>query len=51
MVLIGGLEEWVAIQWKKSMCMRKRDDQKFVIGCRTLDNNQHPIWLLPESRI
>jgi hypothetical protein len=29
MVLIGGAEEWAAIQWEKSVWLRKRGDEKF----------------------
>jgi hypothetical protein len=27
-VLIGGAEEWAAVQWEKSMWLRKRGDEK-----------------------
>jgi hypothetical protein len=32
MVLIGGAEEWAAIQWEKSMWLRKRSDKKLFEG-------------------
>jgi hypothetical protein len=61
MVLIGGAEEWAAIEWEKDLWLRKgckaskHAQPPFTLKmatamfAETLNNYQHLAWFNPES--